>query len=92
MDKAKSALSSYFKTEKIILSDTKAKIGAMIYSTGQVTDLQHLTSFVAAVNWTVTVFAPSFDATTGNKRPESIYLGPANTANQLDPDDFVARI
>ena len=92
MDKAKAALSSYLKKENIILSETKAKIGAMIYTTAQVTDIQHLTSLVEAVKWTVTVFAPSFDATTGNKRPSSIYLGPANTANQLDPDDFVARI
>jgi len=92
MDKAKSALSSYFKTEKIILSETKNKIGAMIYSTAQVTDLQHLTSLVEAVKWSVSVFGGKFDEVTGKRTPVTYYLGPPNTANQLDPDDFVARI
>ena len=92
MDKAKAALKSFLKTDKIVLSSTKKKIGAMIYNTAQVNDIQHLTELVEAVGWTVSVFSPSFDAITGNKRPASIYLGPPNTANQLDTDDFVDSI
>jgi|2_EtaG_2_1085320.scaffolds.fasta_scaffold43904_2 hypothetical protein len=92
MDKAKAALSSYLKTEKIILSNTKSKIGAMIYTSAQVTDLQHLTSLVEAVKWSVSVFGGKFDVDTGKRTPVTYYLGPPNTSNQLDPDDFVSRI
>tara|TARA_R110000824_G_scaffold100674_1_gene239295 strand:+ start:253 stop:534 length:282 start_codon:yes stop_codon:yes gene_type:complete len=91
-NQAKAQLSSYLKTEKIILSSTRKKVGAMIYNTAQVKDLQHLTTLVEAVGLTVSEFEESFDARTGKKRARSIYLGPPNSANVLEADDFVASI
>lgn len=89
---SKSQLTSYLKTEKIVLSPTKRKVGAMIYNTAQVKDLKQLTTLVEAVGYAVSEFEESFDSRTGKKRARSIYLGPPNTANVLDADDFVSSI
>ena len=92
MTKAKAALKSFLKTNNIILSSTKKKIGAMIYNTAQVNDLQHLTELVEGVGWTVSVFGGKFDVNTGNRTPVVYYIGPPNTANQLDIDVLVDNI
>ena len=69
---------------------TKSGLGFMIYEVQKVTDLQHLTSLVEALDngWTL-ISSPERYKPNGDKTPAAIYIGEARSANDItDLDSF----
>ena len=69
---------------------TKSGLGFMIYEVQKVTDLQHLTSLVEALDngWTL-ISSPERYKPNGDKTPAAIYIGEARSKNDItDLDAF----